>query len=163
MYRLANRKSQKLSPCNTWHAPKIWSKTTGWMENGVDCLTCADKYDMCHTKMGRHMKKGPYGFPFLWFFNCACAVLYLSYITRYRHTFFAWSFKASTTRLRTAKALSRLRLCAGSLESLLIAFLMSTLFSCADPNGASQECRFCMLVNPFSPGNCILNRLSHTI
>ena len=44
---------------------------------------------------------------------------------------FAGSFlKISTSLLRTAKALARLRLCAGSPEPLLVAFVISTLFSC---------------------------------
>ena len=46
--------------------------------------------------------------------------------------FFALSFlKDPTTRLRTAKALARLRLCAVSPEPLLIAYMINTLFSCA--------------------------------
>ena len=45
---------------------------------------------------------------------------------------FAWSFlKVLITCLRTAKALARLRLCAVSPEPLLVAFVMSTLFSYA--------------------------------
>ena len=43
-----------------------------------------------------------------------------------------WSFhKASTTCLRTAKALARLRLCAGSPEPLLVTYVINTFFSCA--------------------------------
>ena len=46
--------------------------------------------------------------------------------------FFAWSFlQVSTKCLQTATALARLRLCAGSPEPLLVACVISTLFSCA--------------------------------
>ena len=43
---------------------------------------------------------------------------------------FAWSFlKVSTTCLRTAKTLVRLRFCAGSHEPPLVVYVMSTRFS----------------------------------
>ena len=48
---------------------------------------------------------------------------------------FALSFlKVSSTYLRTAKALARLCLCAVSPEPLLVAYVISILFSCAGPN-----------------------------
>ena len=53
---------------------------------------------------------------------------------------FAWLFfKVYTTCLPTAKALARLRLCAGSAEPLLVAHVMSTIFSCA---GSYKSCGF---------------------
>ena len=69
----------------------------------------------------------------LWFsglllFTCACADPYLGY----RHALFAWScLRVSTTCLHTAKALARLRYCAGLPEPLLVAYVTSVLFSCA--------------------------------
>ena len=46
---------------------------------------------------------------------------------------FVWSFlKVTTTCLRTAKAFPRLRFRAGSPELLLVAYVISILFSCAD-------------------------------
>ena len=65
----------------------------------------------------------------LWFFRYACAIPCFGY----RHAVFACSFlKISTTYLHTTKALARLCLCAGSSEPLLMAYVISTLFSCAD-------------------------------
>ena len=76
--------------------------------------------------MGQHTKKGPYSFlvcsssnahvqPPIWAPDMRC---------------FAWGFlKVSTTCLWTAKALARLRLCAGSPELVLIAYVISALFS----------------------------------
>ena len=50
----------------------------------------------------------------------------------FRHAFSFWSILiVSTTCMRTAKALARLRLCAGSPELLLVANMLSILFSCA--------------------------------
>ena len=54
---------------------------------------------------------------------------------------FASSFhKVSTTCLRTAKAQARLHLCAGSPEPLLVAYVISTFFSCAGSNVPSDMC-----------------------
>ena len=78
--------------------------------------------------MNRHMRKGTLWFSDSWFFNYAFVVPYLGN----KHAFFAWSFlNVSTTCQRTAKALARLRLCAGSPEPLLVASVISILFSCS--------------------------------
>ena len=64
-------------------------------------------------------------FSCLWLFKWAWKVPNLGYN-------FAWNFlKVFTTCLRTAKALAGLCLCAGLPESLLVTYLISTLFSCA--------------------------------
>ena len=62
----------------------------------------------------------------LWFLKCACTVLYLGY----RHALFVISF-LTTRSQRTAKALARLCFCAGSPETLLVAFVIDTCFRCA--------------------------------
>ena len=67
-----------------------------------------------------------------WFFKCACTVPYAQCM---RFFFFALSFlKVSTICLRTAKAQASLRLCAGSPEPSLVAYVTSTIFSCAGLN-----------------------------
>ena len=87
-------------------------------------------------------KKGLYGG--LWFFEC---VYHAQSPIWARHAFFARSFlKVSPTHLRTAKALVRLRLWAGSLEPLLVSYVISTLFSCA----GSNPLMLCMLGKKFS-------------
>ena len=60
-------------------------------------------------------------------FKCACAVPYLGY----RQSFLLEASLRSTTCMRLAKALARLRLCAGSPEPLRVAYVISTLFSSA--------------------------------
>ena len=47
---------------------------------------------------------------------------------------YIFCLKLPTSCLRTAKALARLRLCAGSPEPLLVAYVINTLFPCADSN-----------------------------
>ena len=59
-----------------------------------------------------------------------------SHILRLPICIFAWNFlEVSLTCLRTVKSLARLCLCAGSLEPLLVAYVISTLFSRAGSNG----------------------------
>ena len=54
--------------------------------------------------------------------------------------FFVLGFlKDSTTEMRTAKALARLRLCAGSPEPLLVAFVISTLVT--GEKNSNHQCR----------------------
>ena len=66
-----------------------------------------------------------FSFFFFFFFKCVYAVLHLGY----RHAFSALNcLKVSTTCLRTAKALVRLRLCAGYPELFPVAYPISTLF-----------------------------------
>ena len=48
-----------------------------------------------------------------------------------RNLIFPVCAKVSITCLRATKALARLRLCAGSPEPLLVAYVISTFFSCA--------------------------------
>ena len=61
-------------------------------------------------------------FFFVLFFVLFCFVVFLFCL-------FAWSFfKVSTTCLRTAKALARLRLCAVSPKPLLVAYVKRTVF-----------------------------------
>ena len=54
--------------------------------------------------------------PLFWLLTCVFALSFL---------------KAPATCLRTAKALARLRLCAVSPDPLLVAYVISTIFSCA--------------------------------
>ena len=76
------------------------------------------------TNVLAHKKKVPYGFPI--------CVLQM-HMPRFLSESFAWScLKVSTTCVQSAKALVRLRLCAGSPEPLVVAYAISILFSCAD-------------------------------
>ena len=80
---------------------------------------------------GLAQKKGALQFSGLWFFKCTCAVPYLDY----RHANFARNFHNIPNKcLRTAKALARLCLCAGS----LLVTCDSILFSCAGANGSTS-------------------------
>ena len=74
--------------------------------------------------MNRHTKKGPYGVPV-----CGCSNAHAQ--SSIWATFLPEASSRSLLCRRTAKTLARLRLCTVSPEPLLVAYVISNLFSCA--------------------------------
>ena len=88
--------------------------------------------------MCQHTKKRSDGF------SCLCS----SKFGLQTCFFFDWScLKVPSTCLQAAKALAGLRLCAGSPEHLLVAYVISTLFSCADLYGVTPVKALFLTIN----------------